>query len=155
MKDALLYFDGLCEPTNPGGFGCYGFAILVGGETVKTGNGCVGLRPTMTNNIAEYAALIYGIEAARDFGVRRIGIFGDSKLVVEQVSGNWRINAAHLKIAVEKALTVLDGFETWSITWIARELNREADALSRDAYRARTGSEVIETSGRRRGKSRG
>lgn len=142
MTDAILHFDGLCEPCNPGGYGCYGWVITtVGGETT-TGKGCIGQRPTMTNNIAEYAALIFGLEAAKELGVRRLGIFGDSKLVIEQVSGNWRIKAEHLKVAVEKALTLLEGFETWGMTWVPREMNHEADALSQSAYEERTGLKV-------------
>ena len=149
MKSVLIHFDGLCEPTNPGGDGCYGFVIHADGEYVAQGNGHLGRRmddgAPMTNNVAEYAALIYGLRKARDCGCLHdecsVECRGDSQLVVEQVSGNWRINKPHLQRAATTAVELLGDARKWSMRWIPREENERADELSRNAYRHATGKE--------------
>ena len=87
---------------------------------------------TATNNQAEYAALIFGCEKACELGATELSIFLDSELVVEQISGRWKIKVPHLKKAAEKAHALLAGFKKWEIKHIPREKNFEADKLVND-----------------------
>ena len=85
-----------------------------------------------TNNEAEYLALILGLEEVHKRGVTKIECFGDSKLVVEQVNGNWKVKAEHLKelhVYIRSFVeeNFVDGF---TLEHIPREENREADAAA-------------------------
>ena len=136
-----LFFDGLAEPTNPG-CGCWGFVIEdPDGQIVDSACGCIG-RARVTNNVAEYSALIFGLERLVAHKTTRIEIFGDSKLVVEQVSGRWQIKNPTLRRAVAKAKQLLENFDAWSIQWVPREENGRADAMSQRAYEHVTGDTV-------------
>ncbi|MCU4139579.1 MAG: Ribonuclease HI [Methanophagales archaeon] len=57
-----VYFDGLTEPKNPGGYGTYGFVVKVDGEVVKRGKGFIGKGAGITNNVCEYIALLRALE---------------------------------------------------------------------------------------------
>ena len=82
-----------------------------------------------TNNQAEYAAVIFGCEKALELGASELKIFLDSKLVVEQVSGRWKIKNTDLKKATEKIHSLFQGLSRWDIQHIPREKNHEADRL--------------------------
>lgn len=83
-----------------------------------------------TNNEAEYAALIAGLEMARDEGVKELDVFLDSQLVVSQVKGEWKIKKDHLRPLAVKARSLLDGFERASLSHVKRAENADADALA-------------------------
>lgn len=146
-SDVVIFFDGLCEPTNPGGTGCFGYVVIVNGEPVEERAGSIGASPSMTNNIAEYSALVHALEAMRNRGLltkeTTVECRGDSKLVIEQVSGRWRINKEHLRRAVQKARSLLGECGSFRMTWIPREDNEWADRLSQVAYEKATGRKVI------------
>lgn len=89
-----------------------------------------------TNNIAEYKALIAGLELARDKGVTNIEVFMDSKLVVFQVKGEWKIKNNSLRPLAVKARHLLDAFETWSLSHVGRDENSDADKLANQAMDA-------------------
>ncbi len=82
-----------------------------------------------TNNQAEYAAVILGLEKALESGATEIQIKLDSKLVVEQLAGRWKIKDLVMRKYVEKAHVSLAKLKSWSIQHIPREQNTEADAL--------------------------
>lgn len=90
-----------------------------------------------TNNRAEYFGVILGIQKALEFKPTEIEIFLDSKLVVEQISGRWKIKDLELKKLVEKAHVGLAKISKWKISHIAREKNREADHLVNQILDAR------------------
>ncbi len=82
-----------------------------------------------TNNVAEYRALLLGIELARELGAGEVELVGDSELIVRQVKGDYKVKQAGLKplhAEVGKALARLD---KWSIRNVPREENAEADRL--------------------------
>jgi ribonuclease HI len=82
-----------------------------------------------TNNVAEYRALLLGIERAAAAGAAEVELVGDSELIVKQVRGEYRVKDAALRelhIEVRKALAP---FERWSIRHVRREHNAEADRL--------------------------
>ena len=92
---------------------------------------------TATNNQAEYTAMILGIEKALELSATEVQIFLDSKLVVEQISGRWKIKDLGLRKLAENAHTFLAKFKKWEISHVPREKNREADALANRALDSR------------------
>ncbi len=92
-----------------------------------------------TNNIAEYSALIRGLEEAASAGAGEVSVFMDSELVVKQIKGEYKVKNPGLKPLWTKAIGLLQRFEKISIAHIRRELNQEADALARKAVSSKIG----------------
>jgi ribonuclease HI len=88
-----------------------------------------------TNNVAEYSALIKGLEKARSLGVSRIKIFLDSELLVRQMNGIYRVKNKNLVPLWNHAKDILKAFESCEIRHVRREMNKEADALAREAVK--------------------
>ena len=83
-----------------------------------------------TNNVAEYEALLHGMRIAKEMGVSRLRCFGDSDLVASQVMGTCDATDPNM-IAYRRAVDQLGGsFAGYSVEWIDRRKNDEADALS-------------------------
>jgi ribonuclease HI len=82
-----------------------------------------------TNNVAEYRALLLGVERARSRGARQVELIGDSELVVRQVRGEYRVKDEALKGLYAKVVRSLADFDAWSIRHVRREDNAEADRL--------------------------
>ena len=89
-----------------------------------------------TNNEAEYEALIEGLKAVSEWKPDRLEVFLDSKLVVEQVSGRWKVKEARLQPLQTKAKELLAGFPEVEIKHVERERNKGADALANMAMDA-------------------
>ena len=89
-----------------------------------------------TNNIAEYRALLRGIELAAEHGATEIDLLGDSELVVKQVRGEYRVKDAGLRPLHAQARQALSAFSSWSFGHVRREQNAEADALVNQALDA-------------------
>lgn len=88
-----------------------------------------------TNNIAEYLALIRGLKEAKALGLKKIRIFLDSALLVKQINGLYRVKNANLKQLWSQAQSLLKGFDSYVITHVERELNKEVDLLAKMAIR--------------------
>ena len=86
-----------------------------------------------TNNVAEYRAVLLGIELARELGADELELVGDSKLIVEQVMGNWKVKQGHLRPLHTKARDALRDLPSWSIRHVKRGENERADELLNDA----------------------
>ena len=82
-----------------------------------------------TNNVAEYRALLLGIERAAALGAREIELIGDSELIVRQVNGEYKVKDATLRDLNAEVRAALEGFEDWSIRHVRRDDNAEADRL--------------------------
>jgi ribonuclease HI len=82
-----------------------------------------------TNNVAEYQALIAGLEAAREFPSRRVRVRADSLLVVKQLAGEWKVKQQHLRPLHAKARALLDAYEDVDLGHVRREENVDADLL--------------------------
>ena len=91
---------------------------------------------TATNNVAEYRALIRGIEMAAEHGATELELRGDSELVVKQVRGDYRVKDAGLKPLHAQARQALSAFSRWKFDHVRRERNAEADALVNQALDA-------------------
>lgn len=122
------YFDGASRG-NPGEAGAGAFLMNEKGETVWETSRYLGKK---TNNEAEYSALLLLLEAAARRGFRRLKVYGDSKLVVCQVSRQWKINLPHLRAMAQEAWRLMEGMDV-ELEWIPRERNKQADALSNEA----------------------
>jgi ribonuclease HI len=83
-----------------------------------------------TNNVAEYSALIAGLELALEKGATEIEVKVDSALVESQVQGKWKIKNDRLRRLAVTARRLLGRFESWSIKHVPREENAGADALA-------------------------
>jgi len=130
-----IYFDGLCEPVNPGGVATYGYVIYQDGKVIKKGCRVIGEGNGMTNNVAEYSALKRALEWLNEESIEdEIVIKGDSMLVINQMSGVWQIKSQTSKRFVPKIRELLKGKKV-KFVWIPREENSEADMLSRVAYK--------------------
>jgi ribonuclease HI len=82
-----------------------------------------------TNNVAEYQALLLGLQTARELGAREVEVIGDSELIARQITGVYRVKRESLRALHRNALEALREFERWSIRTVPRERNAGADAL--------------------------
>jgi ribonuclease HI len=82
-----------------------------------------------TNNVAEYRAVLRGLERARELGATEVEIIGDSELVARQLSGAYKVKHAAMKPLYEQAIAALRGFERWGVRTVPRAENARADAL--------------------------
>jgi ribonuclease HI len=86
-----------------------------------------------TNNVAEYRALLRGIELASAHGATVVELVGDSELVVRQIEGRYKVKNADLKPLHAKAKEMLGEFDNWEIRHVKRAQNADADALVNQA----------------------
>jgi ribonuclease HI len=86
-----------------------------------------------TNNVAEYRALLLGIEMAAALGASELELVGDSELIVRQVEGKYKVKDAALRDLHTEVNRALEPFESWSIRHVRREHNAEADRLVNEA----------------------
>lgn len=86
-----------------------------------------------TNNVAEYRALLKGIELAAAHGVTELELVGDSELVVRQVEGRYKVKNAGMKELHAEVKKALAGFDSWSIRHVRRAENADADRLVNEA----------------------
>jgi ribonuclease HI len=86
-----------------------------------------------TNNVAEYRALLLGVETARELGADELELVGDSELVVRQVRGEYKVKDAGLRPLHARVREALAPFGEWSIRHVRREENAAADRLVNEA----------------------
>lgn len=153
MVHFVLHFDGSCWP-NPGGTAAWGFVLKEYNRAdalprpITKGSGVTGTNPVMSNNVAEFDALYYGLSALSAHLLERgesgsvepdtLTVYGDSQLVVNMMSGIWSPKKDKLyypfwqKAFDEHAvLEVLKGLPI-EYKWIPREQNIECDILSKE-----------------------
>jgi ribonuclease HI len=82
-----------------------------------------------TNNVAEYRALLLGLEQARELSVGEVEVIGDSELIAQQVLGRYKVRNESLRPLHQEAMRALASFDRWSIRTVPRERNAQADAL--------------------------
>jgi ribonuclease HI len=139
-----LRFDGLFRgiPTNRkevknAGFMSYGWLVFHGEIVIATGHGVFGRGVDATSNAAEYLALIEGLEALRDLGIRYepVKVQGDAKSVIDQMRGASAVNSGRVKPLYRRASKAANWFGSLLWEWIPRRKNRVADWLSRRAMK--------------------
>ena len=82
-----------------------------------------------TNNVAEYRALLRGLERARDLGATEVEVVNDSELVARQVQGAYKVKHPGLRPLYDQTMEALRGFERWSVRSVPRAQNAHADQL--------------------------
>jgi probable phosphoglycerate mutase len=93
-----------------------------------------------TNNVAEYTGVVRALDLARDLGAREVHLLLDSKLIVEQLAGRWRVKDSKLIPLWAACRRTLAEFDRWSATHVPRALNSVADAFANEAIdRAQAG----------------
>lgn len=97
---------------------------------------------TLTNNQAEYSALLIGVRAARQAGAKSLTIYSDSELMVKQLLGEYRVKAGGLKPLFEDVQNQLLGIARWTIHHVLRDKNHRADELVNQALD--TGEDVTD-----------
>lgn len=127
------YFDGCCEPTNPGGYCGFGAVIFKDKERIWEYSGFIDASPTTSNNVGEYKAFIKILEYLYENNMRNedITVYGDSKLVIEQMFGTWRIKKGFYVPFAHEAQVLVEQFEDLKGQWIPRDDNYLADELSK------------------------
>ncbi len=83
----------------------------------------------VTNNVAEYRALLLGLRWARELGVSEVEVVNDSELIAKQINGQYKVKHAAMRPLYLDALATLRGFDRWSVRTVGRAQNAEADAL--------------------------
>jgi len=133
-----LNFDG-CSKGNPGLSGA-GAVIYSEGKEIWTGDFFVGV--TFTNNHAEYAGLILGLQQAKEMGIKELFVEGDSLLIINQMKGIYKCKAPNLIELHDKAKELERYFDKISYNHVLRSDNKRADYLSNvaiDKYLSNTG----------------
>jgi ribonuclease HI len=129
MSKFLLFTDGAARG-NPGPAGVG--VVITDAEGTTVGELAEHIGET-TNNVAEYTALIRGLEEALKLGGTEIEIHTDSELMARQLTGVYKVRAEHLVPLVEEVRELLRQFRRISISHIMRGENKQADALARKA----------------------
>ena len=91
---------------------------------------------TATNNVAEYRALLLGLERARALGATEVEVVNDSELIAKQVNGDYKVKHPDMKPLHARALEALGGFDRWSVRSVPRAQNAGADKLVNQALDA-------------------
>lgn len=116
----------------PAGFGCVVWSAdrstLLAEHKQAIGN--------TTNNVAEYRGLIAGLEEARRLGADDVAVLMDSKLVVEQMNGRWKVKHPAMAELHQQARALASTFDSFTCDWVPRERNKHADRLANEAMDA-------------------
>ena len=123
-----IYCDGASR-SNPGE-ASVGITIMEQDIEIDTISRKIGIA---TNNVAEYQALIDGLKYCNDNNVQNVSFYLDSKLVVEQISGNFKVKSEHLKVMYEEAKVLISKIDNFTINHIYRVNNKRADELANQA----------------------
>jgi ribonuclease HI len=132
-----VFFDGCCEPRNPGGTAGYSAIIYKGDKEVWRHAGTLPASPKNSNNVAEYL----GLNAALDWLIANgltgqpVLVKGDSQLVINQCLGKWQIKGGLYAEHARAACAKLPSFPSIRLRWISRSENALADKLSKSHLR--------------------
>lgn len=138
--EATLYFDGGIRD----GFMAYGWLVIDESLTnplmcahdniIASGHRTCG---TGTSNIAEYRALIAGLQGSLKACVDVVHIIGDSQLIIKQVTGAFKVKKPELIKHRDRVLELLELFTSYTIKWVPRHENKRADALVNEVFDAK------------------
>jgi ribonuclease HI len=115
---------------NPGPAAVAAVATTPDGEELAERKLYIGVA---TNNVAEYRAVLLGLELARDLGAEEVEVVNDSELIAYQIGGEYKVKNAGLKPLFAEAMRELRGFHKWAVRPVPREHNARADELVNEA----------------------
>lgn len=127
------YFDGSCEPYNPGGRMGYGYVILKDNKIFEKWSGKTRENVDNSNNVAEYLALYNLLLRLIDLKLNDDVIFikGDSSLVINQMTCKWKVKSGRYLKTARSCGLLLPKFKLLHFCWVPRQENEIADKLSR------------------------
>lgn len=131
MRKYLIYSDGASKG-NPGDAG---IGVVISddeGTPVREIGEYIG---TTTNNVAEYKALIRGLQECLDLGATAVEISTDSELLARQISGVYKVKSDNLKPLYAEVMSILRRFESVKVSHVMREFNKRADELANQGVR--------------------
>ncbi len=131
----LLQFDGLASP-NPGEATAGAVLFAPNEARVFEVAEYLGIK---TNNYAEYSGILIGLRWAKEKGVKKIKIEGDSMLVIQQISGKWKVKEPSLKPLFQEVMKLLLDFEVEYIKHVYRDANKIADGLTNECLALKKG----------------
>ena len=121
-----------CDGASRGNPGPAGIGVEITNERGEVlGEIAEGIGET-TNNVAEYTAVIEGLARAAELGARTVTLRSDSLLLISQLTGRYRVKAAHLQPLHRRARSIAAGFDRVSFEHVPREENVEADRLANE-----------------------
>jgi ribonuclease HI len=134
-----IYFDGLCEPKNPGGIPVYAFIVyhLDSGQILGEEAGLAGepWRSDVTHNLAEYTAAIRAVKWVKEHvQTKELLMYGDSELVIRQLNKVYKVKSQRIRLLFDELIGQLEGL-SWKAIWVPREKNFDADKLANEFYR--------------------
>src|ERR687894_1439585 len=129
LDKVVVHVDGGARG-NPGPAAVAAVAAEPDGGVLAERNAYIG---ETTNNVAEYRAVLLGLELARDLGATEVEVVNDSELVARQIGGQYKVKHAGLKPLHADAMKELRGFHKWAVRPVRREQNARADELVNEA----------------------
>jgi ribonuclease HI len=121
----LVHVDGGARG-NPGPAGIAAVATAPSGDVLREQARYIG---HATNNVAEYRAVLLGLEVARELGARAVDVVNDSELVARQIGGTYKVKHEGLRPLHREVMAALRTFDSWSVRNVPRAANARADAL--------------------------
>jgi ribonuclease HI len=135
-----LHFDGLFRKSrgkHTTGFMGFGWLIYHNLRVVAQGYGVAAQAHDATSGIAEYLALVDGLEMLHDLDINRepIQVYGDARVVMDQMLGQAQVHGRRVLPYYDRACRLRDGLNIEQWVWVPRQYNKDADALTRRALR--------------------
>lgn len=127
MSEMIIHSDGAARG-NPGPAGAGAVITDVSGKIIS--EVCRYLGGDLTNNQAEYRAMLLALIEAKKNGATRVRIFADSELVVKQISGEYKVKNGGLKPLHAETKALLREIGSYTVEYIPREKNKRADKLA-------------------------
>ncbi len=132
MTKVIVHVDGGARG-NPGPAAAASVVSTPAGEVLDEAAELLG---RVTNNVAEYRALLLGLARARALDANEVEVVNDSELIAKQVRGLYKVKHPDMKPLHAEAMAALKGFKRWSIRSVPRAQNADADALVNQALDA-------------------
>lgn len=138
VKKLEIFIDGASKG-NPGPSGI-GVVVCEGSNVIRNISVFIG---ESTNNIAEYTALIYGLQECLIFRADSIKINSDSQLLCRQLNGQYKVKDPGIKRLFNQAMHLLNGFKEVNIANIPRTQNKGADKLANEAVKGQEKTDLF------------
>ncbi|MBI4898544.1 MAG: ribonuclease HI family protein [Actinobacteria bacterium] len=128
----VIHVDGGARG-NPGPAAIAAVLSTPDGDVIDEAKQAIGVA---SNNVAEYRALILGLERAKELGATKVEVINDSELVSKQINGEYKVKHPDMKPLYVAAKAAFSAFDEWQIRSVPRALNKDADALVNQALDA-------------------
>jgi ribonuclease HI len=119
-----MFFDGACTKESAGA------GVVLISPSKKTSHLSFKLDFKVTNNIVEYEALLLGLNAAKEMEIKRLQVFGDADLIIQQVNKSFQAKHVRLKAYRDEVLRAIHDFADFKISYVPRAMNELADSLA-------------------------